>query len=117
MKIIYFKKIKFYSGQFIEIFNKINKGGLLVAPAASALSNIKQDSYYYNALKNADVAILDSGFFCILLRILKKKKIQKLSGYLFLKKFLEVLPEKAAKKPKSPSFDFTTNTPNILPRD
>ena len=55
----------------VEIYNEINKGGLLVAPAASALSKIKSDNNYYHSLKNSDVAILDSGFFCILLRIFK----------------------------------------------
>lgn len=94
MKLIYFKKIKFYSGSFIEIYNEINKGGLLVAPAASALSNIKSDNNYYYSLKNSDVAILDSGFFCILLRIFKQVKVKKLSGYLFLKKFLDIFPRK-----------------------
>lgn len=89
-KIIYFKNIKFYNLTFENILSKINKGGYLVAPAASALSKIHQNKKYYESLMQSDIAILDSGFFCILLRIFKGYKIRKLSGYLFLRKFLQV---------------------------
>ena len=44
---------------------------------------------YYRSLRLSDIAIFDSGFFCILLRIFKKLKVKKLSGYLFLKLLLE----------------------------
>ena len=88
--IIFFEKIKFYNYIFKNILNRINKGGYLVAPAASALINIKKNKPYYEALIKSDVAILDSGFFCILLRLFKNKKVTKLSGYLFLKKFFDL---------------------------
>ena len=89
-EIINFKDIKFYNTDFYSIFNKIQKGGYLVAPAASSLSKISKNNQYYKSLKNSDVAILDSGFFCILLRIFKKEKVKKLSGFFFLKKFLSL---------------------------
>ena len=89
-KIIIFKGIKFYNCSFEKIIEKINKGGYLVAPAASSLSKIKKNETYYESLKKADVAILDSGFFCILLRLFKNYKVKKLSGYLFLRKFLKL---------------------------
>ena len=89
-KIIYFRGIKFYNTSFQTILTKINKGGFLVAPAASALSRIDKNLEYYESLKKADVAILDSGFFCILLRFFKNYKVTKLSGYLFLRKFLSL---------------------------
>ena len=95
--IISFYDIKFYNYNFKKIFRIINKGGYLVAPAASSLSKILQNKQYYKSLKNSDVAILDSGFFCILLRIFKKKKIRKLSGYLFLKSFLNLKFKKNVK--------------------
>ncbi len=93
-KIINFKGIKFYNCSFESILKKINRGGYLVAPAASALSKIESHSVYYQSLKKADVAILDSGLFCILLRFFKGYKVKKLSGYLFLKKFLKISFEK-----------------------
>ena len=86
--IIKFKGIKFYNTNFNKIFKRIEKGGYLVAPAASALCDIDKNQRYYQSLLNSDVAILDSGFFCILLRIFKGKKVKKFSGYLFLKTLL-----------------------------
>ena len=89
MKKFSFKEIKFYSGDYDQIKNEFDKGGVLVAPAASALANIDTDKQYYSSLKNSKIAILDSGFFCILLRIFRFQKVKKLSGFLFLKTFLE----------------------------
>ena len=89
MKKISFKGIKFYSGNYNQIKNKFDNGGVLVAPAASALANIDTDNLYFSCLKKSDIAILDSGFFCILLRLFKFKKVKKLSGFLFLKSFLD----------------------------
>ena len=88
--IIVFRGIKFYNYNFYKIFSKINKGGYLVAPAASAITNIDINKKYYDSLKKSDVAILDSGFFCLLLRLFKGKKVTKFSGYLFLKNFLNL---------------------------
>ena len=89
MKKFSFKDIKFYSGDYDQIKNEFDKGGVLVAPAASALANIDTDKQYYSSLKNSKIAILDSGFFCILLRIFRFQRVKKLSGFLFLKTFLD----------------------------
>ena len=89
MKKFSFKEIKFYSGDYDQIKNEFDKGGVLVAPAASALANIDTDKQYYSSLKKSKIAILDSGFFCILLRIFRFQKVKKLSGFLFLKTFLD----------------------------
>jgi len=86
--IIIFHKIKFYNKNFTNLFNIISKGGYLVAPAASSLSQIYNDEKYYHAIKNSNIAIFDSGFFCILLRLFHRKKIKKFSGLLFLKNFV-----------------------------
>ena len=88
--IINFKGIKFYNCSFDFIFKKINKGGYLVAPAASALASINSNKKYHQSLIKSDIAILDSGFFCILLRIFKGESVSKLSGYFFLKNFLNM---------------------------
>ena len=88
--IINFKGIKFYNYDFARLFSIIDEGGYLVAPAASSLTNISDDKIYHESLIKSDVAILDSGFFCILLRVFKGKKVRKFSGYLFLKNFLNL---------------------------
>ena len=83
-----FKGINFFSGNFYEIKKQFDRGGVLVAPAASALTEIKYKKNYHRALKSSDIAILDSGFFCILIRLFKNYKVIKLSGFLFLRRFL-----------------------------
>ena len=85
-----FYGIKFCNSDFKLIVSRIEKGGYLVAPAASSLSKIFKNREYHNSLINSKVAILDSGFFCILLRLFKKAKVKKLSGYYFLKNFLKL---------------------------
>lgn len=89
--IILFQGIKFYNLSPSHLIKKITKeGGYLVAPAASSLSKIFKNNAYHQSLQKSAIAILDSGFFCILLRIFSKyKKITKLSGYLFLKNFID----------------------------
>ena len=89
-KKVIFKSIKFYNYSFKYLINYLLKsGGYLVAPAASSMSEINEKKIYYRSLRNSDVAIFDSGFFCLLLRIFRRKKVNKLSGYLFLKLLLE----------------------------
>jgi len=87
--IISFKDIKFYNLSPKKILDKMtDEGGYLVAPAASSLQKIDNNRHYHAALKDSTVAILDSGFFCILLRIFKRENVIKLSGFLFLSRFL-----------------------------
>lgn len=88
--IIFFYGIKFYNLKFIQILTKLNLGGYLVAPAASALTRIHLNKQYFKALKRSSIAIFDSGYMCILLRVFKKIKVEKFSGYLFLKKFFDL---------------------------
>lgn len=87
-KILFFYKIRFYDWNFNKVLSKLKSGGYLVAPAASSLIDINKNNYYYKSLKASTVAIFDSGFFCILLRLFLIYKPKKFSGYLFLKNFL-----------------------------
>jgi N-acetylglucosaminyldiphosphoundecaprenol N-acetyl-beta-D-mannosaminyltransferase len=89
-KVLLFYRIKFYEWDFNKIIKRINLGGYLVAPAASALVEIEKNKNYYQALINSKCAIFDSGFFCILLRLFLIYKPKKFSGFLFLKKFLKI---------------------------
>ena len=66
--IIFFKNIKFYNLSPRKVLKKmIDEGGYLVAPAASSLQTISKNKSYHRALQDSTIAILDSGFFCILL--------------------------------------------------
>lgn len=115
-KFFYFKKIRFSNNNYKEIMSILDKdGGYLVAPAASALIEIENNKIYYNSLLKSDIAILDSGFFCILVRIFYKFKISKFSGYKFLKHFIK---DKKVKKKKilliNPSKTETKLNENLL---
>lgn len=105
-QILDFYGIFFYNWTFNKIIKRINKGGYLVAPAASALININKNYNYYESLKKSTVAIFDSGFFCILLRLSRIFYPNKFSGYLFISKFLDY---KKAKDKKI----FLINASNI----
>jgi|TARA_B110000305_G_scaffold50925_1_gene55420 N-acetylglucosaminyldiphosphoundecaprenol N-acetyl-beta-D-mannosaminyltransferase len=84
-KKIYFKGINFFNLDYSEIKKKIKKGGLLVIPSGPGLSTLDKDKKYHIALKNSDIALFDSGYFCLLLIILKFINVKKFSGYKLLK--------------------------------
>jgi|688.fasta_scaffold52823_6 UDP-N-acetyl-D-mannosaminuronic acid transferase (WecB/TagA/CpsF family) len=91
-KVFDFFGIKFYNSSYNFIINKIyEEGGYLCAPAAYPLYRIldKKDYKYYNALKNANINLFDSGYFCILLKFFLKIKIKKFSGYKFISKLIK----------------------------
>jgi len=83
-----FYGIRFLNGDYKEIKNEFKKGGLMVVPSAPGLNTIKKDKIYFNALKKSKFAILDSGYFCLLLRLIKKINVKKFSGLKFLRCFL-----------------------------
>ena len=80
--------IKFFDINFDQ-FIKLKQKGLIVFPAAPALCDINENKIYYQSLKNADIALFDSGYLVLLLRILKGLNISKFSGYKFLNFFFK----------------------------
>ena len=89
VKKIIFKDITFFNFKNHQIQNLFNKKSLFIFPAGPALSHIKVNSKYHLSLKNADYVFFDSGFFVLLLRIFKNIKVNKFSGYKFLKFFFK----------------------------
>lgn len=87
-KKIIFCKISFFQLDYNHIKKKIEKGGLLVIPSGPGLATIETDKNYYNALQNSDIALLDSGYFCLLLSLIKFIFVKKFSGYKFISFFL-----------------------------
>jgi len=104
--IINFYNIKFHNWTYNSIIKKISKGGYLCAPAAFPLCEIRKEKKYFQSLKNSKINLFDSGYFCILLRIFKRIKVKKFSGFLFLLKFLN---DKSFKKKKILFVDPTIN--------
>ncbi len=79
--------ISFINGVYEEAYSRLKKGEFMVVPSGPGLSTIDKDIKYWEALKGADFAIPDSGYMILLLRLLKRINIKKLSGYDFLRYF------------------------------
>jgi len=97
------QRIKIFNINFIDanyktIKSLLDKGGLLVLPSGPGLSTINDNTKYHKSLKNSDIALFDSGYLCLLLRILKGIKVRKFSGFKFLNEFLLNLSKKNKKK-------------------
>jgi len=96
-KIIKIFGINFIDEKYKTIKYLLNKGGLLVLPSGPGLSNINRNIKYHKALKNADIALFDSAYLCLLLRI-KGIKVNKFSGFKFFKELLVSLKSESKKK-------------------
>ena len=92
-KLIEFFTIKFHNFSFYEIQAKFNEKCLICAPSGPGLSDLENDIEYKNALIDSDVNIFDSGIFVIFLRLVKIK-VNKYSGYLFLKDIINYMVNK-----------------------
>ena len=79
--------IQFIDGSYKEAFYLLQNGKFMVVPSGPGLATIDVDKKYWNALKNSDFAIPDSGFMVILYRLYFHRKIKKLSGPKFIKSF------------------------------
>tara|TARA_B110000305_G_C19289009_1_gene563213 strand:- start:24 stop:737 length:714 start_codon:yes stop_codon:yes gene_type:complete len=97
MQIINFLDIKFTDISYLDLKKLLKKGGLVVLPSGPGLSTLRNDLNYKIALQNSDIVLFDSGFFCILLSVLKNIKVKKFSGYKLLKNLIKDL-KKSKKK-------------------
>lgn len=87
--IINFDGIRFFNEDYNFIIRLLKKKkGYLAIPAASSLALIEKNLKYKEALQKSTAAIFDSGYFCLLIKILKFINVKKFSGYKFIKNFL-----------------------------
>ena len=98
IKKIIFRGIHFNNYSKKKINKLFEKNGLLVLPAGPGLANINNDKIYLKALQNSDHVLFDSGYFVLLLKILKNIKVEKVSGYLFFKYLIKHLQKNKFKK-------------------
>ena len=111
VRILCFAKVNFFEVDYNYIIKLlIKKRGYLVMPAASSLVDINKDTEYKTALEKSTAALLDSGFFCIILLIKKFKIFKKFSGYKFISKFLK---DNSMKNKKILSLDPSTMSSKI----
>jgi UDP-N-acetyl-D-mannosaminuronic acid transferase (WecB/TagA/CpsF family) len=80
--------VRFFVGGGREAVEIGATGGLVVAPAAPALLELRHDQAYRQALLDADLAITDSGFLVLLWNIIMRDQIQRVSGLEYLRLLL-----------------------------
>jgi UDP-N-acetyl-D-mannosaminuronic acid transferase (WecB/TagA/CpsF family) len=80
--------LNFFGGSASEAVDLIQKGGLLVVPAAPALKDMAHNVEYRAALVAADLAITDSAFMVLVWNLLQRDSLHRLSGLEYLKELL-----------------------------
>jgi UDP-N-acetyl-D-mannosaminuronic acid transferase (WecB/TagA/CpsF family) len=80
--------VRFFNGTVEEAVERMERGGLLVVPAAPALKDIDSNPAYREALLNADLCIPDSAFMVLIWNRISKQKIHRLSGLKYLRELL-----------------------------
>ena len=113
---VIFKGIKFNNLNAKDFSKYILKKGLFVFPAAPALASIDKSKNYYESIKKADLVFFDSGFFVLLLRLLKNISVNKFSGYKFLNLFFGYLKKNKDISVFSidPNYKFSKSNRNFL---
>ncbi len=82
--------VRFFNGTAADAVEHIScHGGLVVAPAAPSMVNLKYDEDYRQALAEADLAIPDSGWMVLLWKLITGQRITRISGLEFVKRLLE----------------------------
>src|SRR5262245_33402285 len=84
--------IRFFNSDVDEAVAFISgRGGILVAPSGTCFARLREDEAYRHAIVAADLTIPDSGLMALLWRLLRREKIQRISGLKYLKHLLEKL--------------------------
>jgi UDP-N-acetyl-D-mannosaminuronic acid transferase (WecB/TagA/CpsF family) len=84
--------VRFFNGDVDETVAFMHRhGGYLVAPSGTCFIRLREDEPYRVAMLSADLAIADSGLMVGLWRLLRREKIQRISGLKYLKHLLRNL--------------------------
>jgi len=81
--------IQFFNGDVEEAVGlMLQRGGLLVAPSGTCFARLRADKIYRRAVLATDLAIADSSLMVLLWRLLRRQKVERISGYKYLKHLL-----------------------------
>jgi N-acetylglucosaminyldiphosphoundecaprenol N-acetyl-beta-D-mannosaminyltransferase len=81
--------IRFFNGDADEAVQLMVKhGGFLIAPSGTCFARLREDERYRRAVLAADLAIADSGLMVVLCGLLRREKLQRISGLKYLKRLL-----------------------------
>jgi N-acetylglucosaminyldiphosphoundecaprenol N-acetyl-beta-D-mannosaminyltransferase len=81
--------LNFFHGSAAEAVDMMQRGGLLVVPAAPALRNLASEPEYRAALLSADLVITDSGLMVLLWNFLQRDSIRRLSGLKYMRELIQ----------------------------
>jgi UDP-N-acetyl-D-mannosaminuronic acid transferase (WecB/TagA/CpsF family) len=84
--------LRFFNGDVDEAVAFMGQhGGYLVAPSGTCFARLREDEPYRQAMLSADLAIADSGLMVLTWRLLRREKVQRISGLKYLKQLLKTL--------------------------
>jgi len=126
--------LRFFDGDVDEAIEfMFRQGGFVVAPSGTCFARLRRDPAYREAMTQADLSLPDSGAMVLLWRILRGRKIERISGLKYLQNLSArffadktsgvfwVLPnegarEKAARWLRSNQFPFAEIDVYVAPR-
>lgn len=81
--------LRFFDGSVAEAVDQaLDRPGLVVAPSGTCFTRLTEDARYRRAVTEADLVLPDSGFMVLLWRLLRARRIARVSGLAYLKEIL-----------------------------
>jgi len=81
--------LEFFDGTVAEAVDRaLERRGLVVAPSGTCFTRLQRDEVYRTAMTQADLILADSGFMVLLWRLLRRRRITRISGLAYLKELL-----------------------------
>lgn len=72
----------------VSVDRALEHRGLIVAPSGTCFPRLQRDEIYRRAMTHADLILPDSGFMVLLWRLLRGKRIERISGLAYLNDLL-----------------------------
>jgi N-acetylglucosaminyldiphosphoundecaprenol N-acetyl-beta-D-mannosaminyltransferase len=81
--------LHFFDGAVGEAVDRaLDRPGLVVAPSGTCFTRLREDARYRRAVSEADLVLPDSGFMVLLWRLLRGRRITRISGLAYWKEML-----------------------------
>lgn len=111
--------LDFFQGTVTEAVQAAAAGGLVVAPSGPGLATLPDDPVYLAALTAADICLLDSGLLASMWQSRHHRKLDRISGYIFLVELLTLpaLAEPGATLWVAPNLAAATRTREWLAKE
>jgi len=81
--------LEFFEGSAPSAVDEaLARRGLVVAPSGTCFTRLQWDEVYRKAMTRADLVLPDSGFTVLLWRLLRRRRLNRISGLAYLKELL-----------------------------